>query len=152
MDSVKIVKSKQFQVVLFVALPLVIGGLAYYLFCPSVVFVKLIDSAINLNVHIPYEAEENIVLSLLRWYLLDFLWAFSFASAVYLIFENKRLSMVISLMIPIVFGVVFEILQYVGVVAGTFDICDIVAEALAIGMSVFSNMKYGTRRYAYEKI
>lgn len=146
MNKRKAEKGTIFQVALFVVIPIVAGGLIYYLFCPSVTFVKFIDSITNINVHITCDNTENIVILILRWYLFDFLWAFSFSSAVYLFFVNKRLSYTMSLIIPVVFGVVYEMLQKYGIAKGTFDIGDILAEFIASGLSVFSNIKYETRR------
>lgn len=138
------------SVFIFILFPLFIGGILYYLFCPTVDFVKVLDNITHLNVHISVDTN-NLVVSYLRFYLFDFIWAFAFSSTVYLFFTNKRIKHLLSLLIPIVFGVIYEILQKNGVVNGTFDIGDIIAEIIAVVISVYLNICYETRRKRNEE-
>lgn len=64
---------------------------------------------------------------IIRNHLCDFLWAYSLAfSLTYIELNNKE-----TLIITLSSGVVFELLQMMHLIKGTFDILDILVELLA---------------------
>jgi len=115
------------MVLLTIVSPLVIGAMIYYFYFPSVWLVRKIDALIGIEGRTCISSS-NIVLKVLRYYLLDLIWAFSFFNAIYIIYENSSGSMVISLIVTIVLGTALEISQLCGFSLGTFDVFDIVAE------------------------
>lgn len=130
-------------ILLNVIAPVLIGAILYYLFFPEAVFVRLIDNLLGSPYHIPVNVD-NILIKLIRFYLLDFLWAYALMSAVILIFKNDRRVFVIIL----IFEIVLELIQLLPSIRGTFDVCDIGIEILA---SIFV-IKLSRRRFKNEEI
>lgn len=106
-------------------IPLIIGGGLYYLFCPQVLFVKQLDLLFGVGFHV--SQIRNSFFMVFRNYFFDFVWAYSFSSAVSAISENK----VIRLSIPIIFVSVLEVMQMFIPKWGTFDLIDIIIEVIA---------------------
>ena len=130
-------------ILLNVIAPVLIGAILYYLFFPEAVFVRLIDNLLGSSYHIPVNVD-NILIKLIRFYLLDFLWAYALMSAVILIFKNDSRVFVIIL----IFEIVIELIQLLPSIRGTFDVCDIGIEILA---SIFV-IKLSRRRFKNEEI
>ena len=130
-------------ILLNVIAPVLIGAILYYLFFPEAVFVRLIDNLLGSSYHIPVNVD-NILIKLIRLYLLDFLWAYALMSAVILIFKNDSRVFVIIL----IFEIVLELIQLLPSIRGTFDVCDIGIEILA---SIFV-IKLSRRRFKNEEI
>lgn len=89
------------------------------------------------------DVERNFVTDFLKYYLPDFLWAFSFSSALTAVtmpLRNKRLFF-ISLVVFTV-GAAYETLQYFEIVDGTFDLFDILMYAVAALISAAINIKF----------
>lgn len=112
--------------ILNTVIPLLVGGVLYYLFCPNVYFVKLIDLVLGGGIHISYTS--SIWRKLARNYLFDFFWAYSFTSAMSAIVNNKVFRIVVS----ILFICTLEILQKFFTKLGTFDFVDLLVEICAI--------------------
>lgn len=130
-------------ILLNVIAPVLIGAIIYYLFFPEAVFVRLIDNLLGSSYHIPVNVD-NILIKLIRFYLLDFLWAYALMSAVILIFKNDSRVFVIIL----IFEIVLELIQLLPSIRGTFDVCDIGIEIFA---SIFV-IKLSRRRFKNEEI
>lgn len=130
-------------ILLNVIAPVLIGAILYYLFFPEAVFVRLIDNLLGSSYHIPVNVD-NILIKLIRFYFLDFLWAYALMSAVILIFKNDSRVFVIIL----IFEIVLELIQLLPSIRGTFDVCDIGIEILA---SIFV-IKLSRRRFKNEEI
>lgn len=115
--------------IIYVFMPIVLGTAFYYLFCPDVFFVIFIDGLFGMNGYHIYMSLNNSLLRFLRYYLMDFLWAFALLSFILIVFnrENKK----ILVFLVIIFEVLLEMLQLKQGVLGTFDICDICIELLA---------------------
>lgn len=106
--------------------PVLIGAIVYYLFFPKVVFVKIVDNLLGVSYHIPVGVD-NVFIKFIRFYLLDFLWAYALTAIVILIFENdKRVFGLI-----FIFEIILELMQLHPFIRGTFDVCDIGGEILA---------------------
>lgn len=118
-----------------IIIPLLIGGIFYYIFCPDVWFVKIVDYYTNLNLHIQYDIYKNIFVAFLRNYLLDYLWAYAFANALYLICDTDGL--IVSCILSILIGAFWEMSQFIGIVNGTFDVLDIIFEILGALSAIF---------------
>ena len=89
------------------------------------------------------EPERNAFTDFVKFYLCDFLWAFSFACALTCFsysFNKKRL--VINSLIVLVCSVLFEVMQLLGVLSGTFDFADIFAYAVAVLFSTAFNIYF----------
>ena len=121
-------KKKGLIMVLF---PLLLGSIIYYLFCPGVAFVKKIDAIVGVGIHfrITYS---NWIISLIRNYLLDFLWAYSLTWALFLLCDNKKYLIVFTVIFPCALGLLFELMQKTKMVHGTADVFDVVAEIIGI--------------------
>lgn len=130
-------------ILLNVIAPVLIGAILYYLFFPEAVFVRLIDNLLGSSYHIPVNVD-NILIKLIRFYLLDFLWAYALMSAVILIFKNDSRVFVIIL----IFEIVLELIQLLPSIRGTFDVCDIGIEILASILVI----KLSRRRFKNEEI
>ncbi len=123
-----------------VMIPLILGALLYYIICPEVFFVKLIDRYTDFNIHIEYQTEQNRVTEIFRNYFFDFIWAFAFTNALNLIFNNDTIAHLKGCFISVVVGALFEVLQLVRVVYGTFDVWDILSEILGTVCAFFIMM------------
>ena len=130
-------------ILLNVIAPVLIGAILYYLFFPEAVFVRIIDNLLGSSYHIPVNVD-NILIKLIRFYLLDFLWAYALMSTVILIFKNDSRVFVIIL----IFEIVLELIQLLPSIRGTFDVCDIGIEILASILVI----KLSRRRFKNEEI
>ncbi len=129
--------------------PLLIGGIIYYLYAPDVYFVKIIDNCLSNGYHIYVDLNQNTIVRLIRYYLLDILWSFSFANVVFIIYIEHIHVLKIGCLVPIVLGGFIEVLQFNGIITGTADIYDLVVEiigSLGAGL-IFSCV----RRTMYER-
>lgn len=85
-------------------------------------------------------SRDSLLLDAISFYLPDFLWAYSLTFMLALFCEH-RLSGVISSL----FGVVWEIMQRIGAVSGTFDMIDILmyitASMFAVLILLFNRRK-----------
>lgn len=113
-----------------VMIPLMIGALLYYIMCPEVFFVKIIERYLDLNIHIEYRVEQNIVTKFFRNYFFDYIWAFALTNALNLIFESDTMAHLKSCFISVMVGIFLEVSQLIRVVYGTFDVLDILSEIL----------------------
>ena len=110
--------------------PLFLGAAFYYIFCPDVFFVTWIDTFTGIYAHITDIPVGNPVLGFIRSYLLDFVWAFAFAAMIYLLtYKEKKLRWLV-LIIPVITGVIMEVLQLHGLISGTYDVFDIIIEII----------------------
>ena len=130
-------------ILLNVIAPVLFGAILYHLFFPDAVFVRLIDNLLGSSYHIPVNVD-NILIKLIRFYFLDFLWAYALMSAVILIFKNDSRVFVIIL----IFEIVLELIQLLPSIRGTFDVCDIGIEILASILVI----KLSRRRFKNEEI
>lgn len=107
-----------------------IGTVFYYLYCPDIFFVKVVDTILPVSFHIMFDSD-NILVGFLRYYFFDFLWAIALSTTVsfwYLDYNTYRKK---GILIIIVLEIVMESLQGVPYIPGTFDVCDILVEFVA---------------------
>ena len=124
-------------VLIAVAMPLIIGGIFYYIFCPEVYFVKVIDNYTKLNMHISTNVYGNMWLRILRYHMFDYLWVFAFTNALFLVFDNSNKGIWGSCICSVLVGSVLEVFQLVGITNGTFDIRDILLEMFGAFTATF---------------
>ena len=121
---------KNFRFYLFnICIPLIIGGILYYLFFPNVSFVRMADSVL------PFTFDRSVffivIPKLVRNYIFDLLWAYSLTFALYMIVSDsqRRFQALCFLAIPVIlFSEAIQLLPYI---SGTFDFFDIMIELLA---------------------
>lgn len=121
-----------------IVLPLFLGLLFYYLFCPDVMFVRVIDFVVGGGVHLSLTYGDGVLLRIIRNYLLDFLWSYSLTFSIFYLYgsnaaDHRHFVFYVS------FGLcaVMEILQCVSYVPGTFDVFDLFVEFLGTAAAVF---------------
>lgn len=123
---------KRSFVILNVMIPLIVGAVIYYVFFQETIFVRLIDDIFGLGYHMSLNFE-NVFVRLIRFYLLDFLWAYAMMSFVLWSFGTDRKT-VIGI---VLFEIVMETIQLFPFVKGTFDVCDI---GIEIAADILDNM------------
>jgi hypothetical protein len=135
------------NIILFVLLPILVGGLIYIVSRPKSLkmfkwFENInIDNLTNsirdefIHIEYPYWVKYNLP---------DFLWVFSFTSLILIIWNKKIVSENISYIIfPVSVGVLSEIGQLFGIINGTFDLMDILFYSLGglLSTLIFINSK-----------
>ena len=89
--------------------------------------------------------KSNIILAFIRNYLLDGLWAMSFSFAIVYFFKKKKKKyLLITSLYVILMGIIFEVLQFVHFVNGTFDYIDIMTYI------IFAIISYFIEKYILE--
>ncbi len=118
-----------------ILLPICFGGAFYYLFCPEVWFVKVLDDLTGLRCH--FNLNNNVIplVILLRYYLFDFLWAVAFANLILLVLSDWKYAGLIGALLPVFIGLCYELAQLYGLTYGRSDPWDIFAEGIgSVGM------------------
>ncbi|MBR2240264.1 MAG: hypothetical protein IJ890_02615 [Clostridia bacterium] len=111
--------------VVFSIFALLLGVLIYYLYQKQILI------------------KNNLFFSFIRNYLPDILWAISFysISAIFLKEITKNYIIYTAIYI-IIISIIFELLQFTGVVRGTFDIFDIIIYAISAIIASLIENKY----------
>ncbi len=115
------------------------GGVIYYLFSPSSIFVRFIDGLIGSSFHL--KLESGSIVLLVRCYLPDALWAYS--CTIILLFAMSPRRYLIAITVILSFIVFMELIQIIPGVPGTFDLLDILWETVA---SVIAIIVYLVKR------
>ena len=136
--------------ILNVILPLLAGFIYYYLFCPDVILIAKIDSILKVKYHIQIP-NTNFMVRFVRFYLLDALWAYALMFCLFIILGNTLTELKKSIVISVGLSIVMELLQLLNVVVGTFDICDIFVEIVAIFIASIIIIKHIKEERDYEK-
>lgn len=138
---IKLLMKKSFFI-FNVIVPLLIGAIIYYVFFPETIFVKCLDKLLDISYHIPLKPE-NVFAKGIRFYFLDFLWAYALMSFVVWLFGYERK---IVIMI-VLFEVLMELVQLFPGIKGTFDVCDIGIEIIAnIPVILFSRRGFNNEK------
>ena len=129
--------------IIHVLAPLAIGCLIYYVFCPDVYFVDVIDRIVGCGFHIKITTDYLFV-KLIRFYIFDVLWAYSLTFAVFgiagcMFYREILLTGIIG------FEILMESLQTVPAIPGTFDIWDMVLEVVT--SVILFNIYYSKENY-----
>lgn len=122
--------------------PIFLGGVIYYIFSPSVLFVKTIDALIGMEFHITVLGKTSVLYEFVRNFFLDMLWAYALIFGLFYMIGSNAASLWKIFLIALSFSLVLEILQITPIAKGTFDFWDIVVEVLAEGFAVLIIKKY----------
>lgn len=112
-----------------IIIPVIIGAVLYFCFCPDVIFVGAIDDFLNTTLHITVSRTVFLPV-IIRFYFFDFLWSYSFAGIICLLLDDG--SPIPCITIPLGLGIIMEILQCMDIAAGTADVFDVVVEMIGI--------------------
>ena len=137
------IRQSKYFYILNICIPLLIGGVVYYICCPDVYFAEQFDELTGINFHINIE-KSVYGIRLLRFYFFDVLWAYSLTFAVVLVIGHEyRLSVLFGVIA--LFEAAMELLQLIPGVLGSFDIFDILLEAVTSVVVIF--ICIGRRKY-----
>ena len=131
--------SRRMRNILLSAISLVCGGLLYVLFRETTYISTMFEWFSFVS-----QAREFIsVLScdFVAFYLPDFLWGFALCSGLLAIFNPDIRGGLACALTALLWGVVWEIAQYAGVVSGTGDVVDILMYLMAIGIATIIHIK-----------
>lgn len=120
-------KHHKFICILLCLISLTCGFLAYVFFRPDTYFHDSVQKIVKL----PENIADSLITYIFKYYLSDFAWAYSLNVALSLIHSLKT-----SAIISFSFGVIWEIMQKMKIVKGTFDIVDILVCFIAVIISV----------------
>ncbi len=123
-------------------LPLFIGILIYFITSPDVIFVKASVPIFGMITHREYILEDNGWIRFIRNYMPDILWAYALVFVLYFVLGNSAARVKTTLLIALVFSTVMEVMQLFPIIPGTFDVMDILAEAIAVIIAVFVIKKH----------
>jgi len=129
-----------------VFLPLGIGSLIYYCFCPDVFFVKKIDSLFGITRVVTPTVFDSFVGKIVRFFLLDAVWAYALTHICFLIMLNNTF---LCFLIATSLGVMMEFAQKLRVSPGTFDVLDMIVESAGALLAVIIIRKF--KEVFYEK-
>ena len=107
---------------------IVLGLLIYLIFRPNTYVSVLVK--MFLRIDIPAELS-NYNVPFLKYYFADYLWAFAFSCWLRCIPFNVRKRDAVCFLVVGVTGILYEIMQFFGVVSGTGDIYDCLLYLLA---------------------
>ena len=120
-------KRHKFICILICLFSLTCGFLSYVFFRPDTYFHVCVKEIVN----IPESNSDGLVTYIFKYYFSDFAWAFSLTVSLSLIHSLKD-----SAVISFLFGVIWEIMQKMKIVKGTFDVVDILVYFIAVIISI----------------
>lgn len=131
--------SRRIQNILLSVAALLLGGLLYILFRETTYIAKLFNGI----AYISYAREFVSALScdFVALYLPDFLWGFALCSGLLAIFDPDKRGALGCAFAALLWGVVWEISQYTGMVSGTGDMADVLMYLTAIVIAVIIHTK-----------
>ena len=106
------------------------GALIYVMASPEVIWVKKAAELWGGAIPAPVFPADHVFFRLVRNYLPDMLWAHSLVCALFFILGNRAADAGRILWLSLPFSAAVEILQMTSLVPGTFDVFDLIAEAL----------------------
>lgn len=125
---------------IYLIIPIVLGGLLYWLLCPDVFVVRIADSIMPIRRNASILSNPFILI--IRNHLLDALWSFSLYCTLLLVLGNYKSALATAL----VFLVWIECLQIYDWCTGTFDVIDILAEVSALLLAFVITRDLGEER------
>lgn len=131
--------SKRKKNILYSLTALVVGCFLYVFFRENTYVGNIFDS-------IEYVEKMRQIFStkmcdLCKFYLPDFLWVFSLSCGLIAIYNPSIKGILVCAAVAFLYGCVWELLQYVGVLSGTGDIHDIIMYFLADAICIIINLK-----------
>lgn len=138
-----IIKSK---VVLNIIIPMLLGFIFYYIFCPRVWFVRQIDHLFHIGFHLSMkDVSFPELFMLIRYFFLDLLWVYALEYMLFYFLMYEKNSVLISAIIALILAVVVEALQFIGIFDGTFDVVDIIVECCGCVLASLNLYKLNRR-------
>lgn len=125
-----------------ILLPIFIGAVIYYHLSPEVIFIKKMDFILGSDIHIHNLVTDNLLVKIVRNYLLDMMWGYALVFALFYILGNNTAKIWKIFLVTFFFSAAMEILQLTPIAKGTFDKCDIFVEFLAEIFAVFIIKKH----------
>ena len=104
---------------------------------PDTIFVEFIDRLAGTATRRVTFSQHNGLLRFIRFYLLDMCWGYALVFSLHAILGNNTANIKWIFIIAFIFSASMEFLQMTPFVNGTFDVFDILCEALAEGIAVF---------------
>ncbi len=108
---------------------LAIGACIYILFRENTYISKIAASLVELEKIRRVFAIVNI--PLIKYYIVDFLWAFSFSCCIHLIVNSSIKNELVCSGVVAIYGLIYETMQWCNVISGTGDIVDVLLYLLA---------------------
>ncbi len=118
-----------------IIIPLIFGLVIYLLLKPNTYISELIYSLFNIRFDY-YISNKGIIRIFIYNYLCDILWAYALTFTVYYFVNSFTHKYLLTLFITNMFCVLIELLQYFGIVSGTFDIFDILLECVSSALAL----------------
>lgn len=131
--------SRQKTNLIFGVSALVIGALIYILFRSDTYISKIASKFLGIR-----NIQNRLSLlnsNLIKYYLPDFLWAFSLACMLQVSLKELSFGRMVSGFVAIACGVIWECLQALDVISGTGDLWDVAMYLLAGLLSIYINYK-----------
>ena len=121
---------KKLRSVLFIlaTVSLVVGMLVYLMYGPKTYISKIVYRFVSLP---KIKGQDTIIAKFLRFYLADYLWAFSMSCWLHIIFLPSMKQSILWTLFVGCFGIVYELCQGVGIISGTKDYIDCLLYLLA---------------------
>ena len=129
-----------------IILPIMFGAFFYFLFCEDVIITRYLKELLKIQSTIKMPRTKIFVF--VRNNFLDGIWAFSFVNFFYVVFINNEKYFLLCSLIPLLFGILLEFLQYEKLIEGTGDLYDVIIEAVGsiIALVIVLNFKGRKRR------
>lgn len=131
--------SKKLKNVLLSSITLLIGSFIYVIIRHTTYVGKLFD-----NFYI-VDSLRNMLTDcsspFVMYYLPDFLWSFSLCCGLLAIFTPQKRGILLCGLICFIYGCIWEVLQLLHVLGGTFDFYDITMYLIAATLAVILNLK-----------
>ncbi len=124
--------------------PLIAGSIIYLAFRPTAIVSKAIYGLFDINPAY-IETPDNLFWRFIKYYLGDFLWAFSLTALVKLILGKGKPQSIVALSIGISVGFLVELFQKYGLIPGTFDFFDLLVETLGAILSLIITIIHSRR-------
>lgn len=123
--------------IIAIIIPIIVGALLYYLFCPEVFFVRKIDEMFGISFHPANKYLKITIVKIARNYIFDVIWGYALFVTLYFLADNNAVDIKKFIITGILLVVILEGLQLLPNVDGTFDVFDILIELVAGGTAVF---------------
>lgn len=128
---------KRISILANIIIPLMVGAAFYLAASPDVIFVKTVGLFWGMPEYIGHVGAEGGCLQLMRYYMLDALWAYALVFALYFVIGNNAARVRVAFLIAICFSTFMEVIQLIPTIPGIFDYLDILVEALAEAVAAF---------------
>ncbi len=131
-------KNKKIKIYLInIIIPLIIGLLIYLLLRENTYLSGYIRKYDKFNIIIALRNimtfPDNIFIYYIKYNFIDSLWSYSLVWSVFISLKRKtKLSLLITCLFSVVFGITIEIFQFLQIIKGTFDFIDIASYLFAI--------------------